>query len=195
VTATSARIDANSWRMAGDGAFAIATDLVRAQPAGGLGLYWCAIPTPADFELELDAMLDRFDDNSGIFIRFRDPDSFGYENTAWVGVHDGLEIQIDEIARPDGADIHRTGAVYEQPSTFARAPDGVAGAWRHFTITVRGARVTVRIDGAQVTDLTFAGDLAHPDRAKPTAPGAPRFVGLQSDTGAVAFRHVRLRSL
>jgi hypothetical protein len=187
--------DAASWRMAGPGSFALDGDTLRAQPAGGLGLYWCAIPTPADFELSLEARLDRFDDNSGVFVRFRDPDGFGYDNTAWVAVHDGLEIQIDETARPDGADVHRTGAVYEQPSSFVRAPDGTPGAWRRFDITVRGSRIIVRIDGAQVTDLTFAGDPTRPDRALPSTSGAPRFIGLQSHTGAVAFRHVKLRAL
>jgi hypothetical protein len=187
--------DAASWRMAGRGAFVPDGDTLRAEPGDGLGLYWVAIPTPADFELSAEVRLDRFDDNSGLFIRFRDPETFGYDNTAWVGVHDGLEIQIDETARPDGADVHRTGAVYEQPSSFVRAPDGVPGTWRRFDVGVRGDRVVVRIDGAIVTDLVYPGDPARPDRAKPSRPGAPRFVGLQSHTGRVAFRTIRLRAL
>ena len=36
----------------------------------------------------------------------------GYDNTAYVGVNFGFEIQIDELARPDNAPIHRTGAIY-----------------------------------------------------------------------------------
>lgn len=200
ITLFDAAPDAALWRMAGPGSFAIVeldgSAALRAQPAPSeLGLYWAAIPTPPDFELTADVRLDRFDDNSGVFVRFRDPDRFGYDNPAWVGVHDGLEIQIDETARPDGADIHRTGAVYEQPSTFVRAPDGVPGTWRAFAITVRGNRIVVRIDGQQVTDCTFVGDLSRPERALPSRPGAPRFVGLQSHTGAVAFRHLRLRAL
>ena len=187
--------DAAMWRMAGPGSFAIAGDTMHAEPSSGLGLYWNTIPTPPDFELSLEAQLDRFDDNSGVFVRFRDPDGFGYDNPAWVGVHDGLEIQIDETARPDGADVHRTGAVYEQPSSFVRAPDGVPGAWRRFDITVRGSRYIVRVDGVQVTDLLFAGDPERPDRAAPSKPGSPRFIGLQSHTGSVAFRRIHLRAL
>ena len=187
--------DAATWRMAGPGSFAVDGATLRAQPSNGLGLYWNAIPTPPDFELSLEAQLDRFDDNSGVFVRFRDPDSFGYDNPAWIGVHDGLEIQIDETARPDGADVHRTGAVYEQPSSFVRAPDGIPGTWRRFDITVRGSRFVVRVDGVQVTDLLFAGDVERPDRAAPSKPGAPRFIGLQSHTGSVAFRRIHLRAL
>ena len=183
------------WRMAGPGSFARDGDLVRAQPADGLGLYWAAIPTPADFELAIDWQLDRSDDNSGVFVRFRDPDGFGYDNPAWVGVHDGLEIQIDDTARPDGADIHRTGAVYEQPGTYTRPADRPPGTWRQFVIRVTGARVAVALDGQPVSDVTFAGDPAHPQRALPSVPGAPRFVGLQTHSGAVAFRRVLLRAL
>jgi hypothetical protein len=188
--------DAVLWRMAGHGGFVVASDTLEAAPAGGeLGLYWAAIPTPPDFVVSAEVRLDQFDDNSGIHLRFRDPDAFGYDNPAWVAVHDGLEIQIDETARPDGADVHRTGAVYEQPSTFVRAPDGVPGQWRRFEIRVQGMRVTVHIDGAQVTDLVFPGDASRPDRARPSAPGAPRFVGLQAHTGRVGFRAIRLRAL
>ena len=191
--------DAAAWRMAGEGTFGVepagASAILRAHPGHGLGLYWAAIPTPADFALSAEVRLDRFDDNSGVFLRFRDPETLGYDNPAWAPVHDGLEIQIDETARPDGADVHRTGAVYDQPSRFARAPDAVPGTWRQFEVTARGTRTTVRIDGALVTDHTFTGDPAHPERARPSAPGAPRFVGLQAHTGAVSFRHIRLRAL
>jgi len=182
-----------TWRMAGPGAFTLdGNNAIVAQPRQDLGLYWAAIPTPADFDLSLDWQLSRTDDNSGVFLRFRDPDSFGYDNPAWVGVHDGLEIQIDDTARPDGADVHRTGALYEQPGTYVRPSDSLPGTWRHFEIAVRGARVTVTLDGALVSDTTFSGDPQYPDRARPSAPGAPRFIGLQTHTGAVMFRNVRL---
>ena len=187
--------DLASWRMAGPGSFALTADraAIAAQPIQDLGLYWAAIPTPADFDLALDWQLSRTDDNSGVFIRFRDPDTFGYDNPAWVGVHDGLEIQIDDTARPDGADVHRTGALYEQPATtYVRPSTSTPGVWRHFAISVRGERVTVLLDNQLVSDTTFGGDPQYPDRALPSASGAPRFIGLQTHTGAVAFRNVRL---
>ncbi len=184
-----------AWRMAGPGSFAAEGQALRARPGDGLGLYWATVPTPPDFELSLDWRLDRLDDNSGVFLRFRDPESFGYDNPAWVGVHDGLEVQIDDTARPDGADVHRTGAVYEQPGAFSRAPDRPPGTWRRFVIRVVGPRITVTLDGHPVSDTTFAGDPARPGRALPSAPGAPRFVGLQTHSGTPAFRDVRLRRL
>ena len=56
-------------------------------------------------------MMTAFDDNSGIFLNFPDPAQQGYDNTAYVGVNFGFEVQIDELARPDNASIHRTGAI------------------------------------------------------------------------------------
>jgi hypothetical protein len=51
-------------------------------------------------------------DNSGVFVAFPHPEQQGYDNTAYVAVNIGFEIQIDELARPDNALIHRTGSVY-----------------------------------------------------------------------------------
>jgi hypothetical protein len=50
---------------------------------------------------------------------------------------------------------------------------------------------TVRLNGEQVT--RFANP--HAARGLPSAPGAPAFVGIQTHTGNVAFRNIRLRAL
>lgn len=184
-----------AWHMAGPGSFSLEDGVLRAHPGPDLGLYWAAIPTPPDFELALEWQLDRFDDNSGVFVRFRDPQSFGYDNPAYVGVHDGLEIQIDQTARPDGADVHRTGAVYEQRGTYTRPPDRPIKTWRRFEIRVTGPRIVVILDGQQVSDVTFGGDPDRPLRALPSTPDAPRFVGLQAHSGSPAFRNIRLRAI
>ncbi len=42
----------------------------------------------------------RREDNSGVFVRFPDPRSMGYFNEAYVGVHFGFEMQIDDHAAP-----------------------------------------------------------------------------------------------
>ncbi len=47
-----------------------------------------------------------------MFLRLPDPDSKGYQNTAYVSADFGVEVQIDDLARWDGADNHRTGAIY-----------------------------------------------------------------------------------
>jgi len=57
-------------------------------------------------------VVDAPDDNSGVFVAFPYPEQRSYDNTAYVAIDLGFEIQIDELARPDGASIHRTGAIY-----------------------------------------------------------------------------------
>ncbi|HYO15088.1 MAG TPA: family 16 glycoside hydrolase [Thermoanaerobaculia bacterium] len=188
--------DTSNWRMAGEGGFFAAGGILEAVPGNGLGLYWHTLPTPADFTLVLEWMSTQGDDNSGVHLRFPHPDSKGYQNTAWVAVDFGLEVQIDELARPDGADRHRTGAIYNQQNqTFTPRPALPPGRWNTFEIRVQGQRYTVLLNGQQTTDFRFVegSDAAHPDRALPSAPGAPRFIGLQAHTGRVRYRNIRLK--
>ena len=49
----------------------------------------------ARFALKLQWMMTAPDDNSGVFVAFPHPEHQGYDNTAFVGVHLGFEIQID----------------------------------------------------------------------------------------------------
>jgi len=62
---------------------------------------------------------------------------------------------------------------------------------------VQGQNYTVFLNGVQITTFTFVvgSDPAHPDRGLPTAPGAPRFIGLQTHTGRVAFRKIQIKPL
>jgi len=185
-----------AWRMSGRGSFEVTDGMLVARPGDDLGLYWAAYPIPPAFELSLDFRLAAPDDNSGVFLRFPDPDAFGYDNPAWVGVHLGLEVQIDETARPDGAPEHRTGAIYEQPGqTLAQRRAAPPGEWSRYVIRVVGQTYSVELDGHRVSRLEWPGDRARPERALPGSPGAPRFVGVQAHTGAVAFRDVKLRRL
>lgn len=185
-----------NWRMAGEGGFFAADGVLESVPGNGLGLFWHTVPAPADFTLVLEWMRTREDDNSGVFLRFPHPDGKGYQNTAWVGVDFGFEVQIDELARPNGAGEHRTGAIYGQPGqTLTPKPALPPGQWNTFEIRVQGQRYTVRLNGQPVSDFTFTpgSDAAHPDRGLPSAPGAPRFVGLQAHTGRVRFRNIRIK--
>ena len=63
-----------------------------------------------------------------MFVGFPDPRNEGYDNTAYVGVNFGFEIQIDELARPDNAPIHRTGAVYSFKGPDLTAADVIRSA-------------------------------------------------------------------
>ena len=129
-------------------------------------------------------------DNSGVFVRFPHPGSKGYYNTAFVGVDFGFEVQIDEIGAPDGAAIHKTGAIYAQPNqTLTQIPARSIGEWNEFEIQAKGQRYTVFLNGTKVTEF----ENNDPKRGLPGAPNTPSFVGLQTHTGRVAFRNIRIK--
>lgn len=183
--------DTSGWRMAGRGDFIVVDGTLEAVPGDDIGLSWCTTPMPADYTLRLEWLRWRHDDNSGVFVRFPNPDSKGYNNTAYVAVHFGFEVQIDELARPNGLDIHRTGAIYNEPDQTAtpraaRPP----GEWNDFEIRVQGQEYTVLLNGEQVTQFQNP----HAGRGLPSAPDSPSFVGLQAHTGRVAFRNIRFRA-
>jgi choline dehydrogenase-like flavoprotein len=182
----------SGWRMAGDGSFQIVDGALEAEPGGALGLLWNTTPLPTDFVLKLEWLRHRNDDNSGVFVRFPDPSSKGYQNTAWVAVDFGFEIQIDETASPDGAPWHRTGAVYNQQNQeFSLQPARPVGEWNGYEIHVQGQTYTVFLNGVQVTRF----ENADPARGLPSTTGAPAYFGLQAHTGRVAFRNVRIHAL
>jgi hypothetical protein len=107
-------------------------------------------------------------------------------------------VQIDELARPDGAGVHRTGAVYGQPGqALTQQPALPPGQWNRYEIRVQGQTYTVSLNGTQTTSFAFTAgsDPAHPDRGLPSTAGAPRFIGLQTHTGRVAFRNIQIRAI
>jgi choline dehydrogenase-like flavoprotein len=182
----------SNWRMAGGGNFLIVDGGLEAEPGGDLGLLWNTTPLPPDFVLRLEWLRYRDDDNSGVFVRFPDPNSKGYQNTAFVGVDFGFEIQIDESGRPDGAPFHRTGAIYGEPNQqFNLQPSRPAGQWNDYEIQVQGQTYTVILNGVQVTQFTNP----HANRGLASTPEAPSYFGLQSHTGRVTFRNIRIQAL
>ncbi|MEV2272641.1 family 16 glycoside hydrolase [Nonomuraea africana] len=181
--------DMSAWRMTGAGRFQIVDGALQAVPGDGLGLLWCTRPTPTDFSLRLQYRATRPDDNSGVYVRFPDPAGKGYDNPAWVAAHFGFEIQIDDLARPDGADMHRTGAVYgADAQTYTPVAVRPPGEWNDYEIRVRAQDYTVILNGQQVTSFTNTD----PGRGLPTTPEAPAYLGLQAHTGRVCFRNVRI---
>jgi hypothetical protein len=178
--------------MAGQGSFMVGNGVLQAAPGGDLGLLWSTVPTPPDFILRCEWRLAQGNDNSGVSVRFPNPNSKGYNNTAYVAVHFGFEVQIDETGAPDGADQHLTGAVYGEPNqTFNLQPALPVGQWNAYMIRVQGQSYTVELNGAQVTQFnnTQAG------RGVPSRLDAPSFIGLQAHTGGVAFRNILLEAL
>jgi len=203
-----------SWQSVGQGAFALIDGAIVAQPGGDLGLLYYAPRAFGDFVLRLQFRLDRIDDNSGIFVRFRDPRqpvpdrndpsiSHPYTNQAWVAVHTGFEVQIDELARgdasqgiPDGLNEHRTGAIYGIPlgqgegsQTYRRGPVLKAGEWSDCEIKGVGNTYTVYLNGQQTTKFTNLGAFRGRSPARDPHSG---YIGLQAHTGRVAFRNIRI---
>jgi len=191
----------NKWRMSvihdqpgrdDPGRFVIVDGALQSQPGTDLGLLWYSDPMPADFVLKLEWTRALHEDNSGVFLRFPHPNTKNFNNTAFVPVVFGFEVQIDEMGAPDGLTIHRTGAIYNEPSQAlnpqaARPP----GQWNEFEIRVQGQTYTVLLNGAQVTVF----DNPHAGRGLPSTPGAPSFIGLQTHTGRGSFRNIRMKPL
>jgi len=198
-----------NWQQVGGGDFFLVDGTLVAEPWGEIGLLYYVPSGFGDFTLRMQFRLDRRDDNSGVFVRFQDPQlavprrsdptiSDFYTNKAWVAVDTGFEVQIDETAagNPPDLDMHRTGAVYSIPvgnapgeQAYQRGPGLQPGDWNDYEIHVAGQTYVVKLNGQRTT--TFAngdayrgksgqGDLAH------------GFVGLQTHTGRVAFRNVRI---
>jgi hypothetical protein len=197
------------WQMTGQGVFSLVDDTIVTQPGGDLGLLYFTPYTFADFVLRFQFRLNRLDDNSGIFVRFRDPRlpvpdrvnphiSYPYDNQAWVPVTTGFEVQIDELARgnPDGQDMHRTAAIYGVPvgtapgrQSYQRGPFLRTGEWYNMEIKVVGDTYTVSLNGQQTT--SFAND--DPLRGQsPELYPHTGYIGLQSHSGNVAFRSIRI---
>jgi 3-keto-disaccharide hydrolase len=58
-----------------------------------------------------------------------------------------------------------------------------------------GADFTVALNGQVVNRFHFAGDPQSPRRGLPSTAAEPRFIGLQTHTGRVLFRHIQWRAL
>ncbi|APO52207.1 DUF1080 domain-containing protein [Bradyrhizobium diazoefficiens] len=213
------------WNRVGGGNFALVRRTLIAQPdSNGIGLLYYAAEQFDDFTLRLDFCLPHprgnSNDNSGVFLRFRNPklpelpgtpgpDVPG--NLATVAVDTGYEVQIDEEARGDtrkgeldGFLFNRTGAIYKV-KTIGTSPGQqnytngqrlAAGTWHSFDITVTGRTYEVLLNGQPSTK--FTADPADPNerfRGRMTSEDPDSgFIGLQVHTGSVAFANVRIRS-
>jgi choline dehydrogenase-like flavoprotein len=177
------------------GSFRVRRGVLEGRTGTDLGLLWLKRPTPQRYVLRLQWMMTAPDDNSGVYFGFPDPRNEGYDNTAYVGVNFGFEVQIDELARPDNAPIHRTSAIYGFKAPDLPPPTRPVGEWNDFEITVDGANITVSLNGQMVNQFHFTGDPQSPRRGQPSTPQDPRYIGLQTHSGRVLFRRVQWRPL
>lgn len=202
-----------NWRMAGRGTFHAADGALQSVPGFDLGLLWCTIPMPRDYRLELEFLIRTDSTNSGVFMRFSNPELAGFYNPAWSAVTSGFEVQIDNRgAAPDGlppGPKYRTGAVYNvnypddpaptagvapaTPGDFVHPRNARVLAWNQLRIEVRGDLFTVNLNGVDTARYTNPD----PDRGR-FRPGEPTFVGLQSYSDRsypTAFRDIRITVL
>ncbi len=150
------------------------------ETAGGYGLYFYTKDQFTNFKLWLEWRETHAGDNSGVFIRTPGPAG---PAALQLAVDHGHEIQIDDIGAPDGAGIHRTGAIYglQAPSSF---PAVSLGLWNAYLIEAKGPKITVSLNSAVVTTYL----------SKRQASG---YLALQihSWPGRVQFRNIQIKTL
>jgi hypothetical protein len=175
------------WQIAGSPGFIeLGGNLVES--FGGIGLLWFTQQRFDDFVLRVDFRLSSPTDNSGVFIRIP---ALGTSDPAndWKPASDqGYEIQIDNTGfNPDTGGFndpyHRTGAIYTlAPST---GPMPAVGVWHTYEIEAIGPKITVKLDGQQVSLLNNAN-------RRMTG-----YIGLQNHHpgSKVQFTRVRIKTL
>jgi cytochrome c len=133
--------DQEGWCMAGPGRFQIIKQERALESEDGMGLLWYTKKKYNDFIRE--------NDNSGVFVRFSDPG-----NDPWIAVNTGYEIQIDDLALPEGRPVHKTGAIYglAAPATLASKP---VGEWNTFEIKAIDQNYTVILNNKKDPQIVF----------------------------------------
>ena len=135
----------DGWYMAGPGKFVLVEYDKSLQSLGGMGLLWYKKRKYTDFVLKVDWKVSRISDNSGVFVRFSNPD-----NDPLIAVNTGYEIQIDDMAMPDGNPLHKTGAIYNFAAPSNAAASKPVGQWNTFEIEVTGQKYSVILNGEKV---------------------------------------------
>ena len=132
----------NGWLHAGPGHFELRDGVL--QTHGGMGLLWFSRRSFGDFELRLDWRTSDRTDNSGVFLRFPDP-----QDDPGVAIEHGYEVQIND---DPNRDPQSTGAIYG-----FRAPDSTAslppGEWNTYRIRVTGREYAVWLNDVLVNQF------------------------------------------
>jgi hypothetical protein len=150
------------WQMAGTGGFMeVGGNIIES--VDGIGLLWFTKEQFDDFVLRVDFRLSSPTDNSGIFIRIPALGSHEPANDWKPAVDQGYEIQIDNTGfNPDANSfndpLHKTGAIYKLAPSSAVMP--AVSQWHTFEIEAVGPKITVRLNGQQISQLTNGNRLA-----------------------------------
>ena len=164
------------WDMTGEGRFVIVREDKALQSEGGTGLLWYTKKKYDDFVLKLEWKVSKKGDNSGVFVRFPDPDG-----NPSIAFKEGYEIQIDDKA--DDA-IHQTGAIYDFAAPSKKIVSKPVGQWNTMEIRVINQSYNVMINGEDMTE--FTGDRL-----------TEGYIGLQAhdDKSKVSFRNIMIKEV
>ena len=133
--------------------------------------------TYRDFVLDLEFKFGR-GGNSGVFLRVADPKS---------QVSTGFEVQILDTHGKKKIGAHDCGGVIgtAAPSKNMVKP---AGEWNRYTITCKGTKLKVVLNGEQIIDL----DLSKSGLKNRPPAG---YIGFQDEAKPVWYRNVRIKEL
>ncbi len=196
--------DIGGWRMttirhqppnrSNPGSMRVVNGTLETMPGNDMGIFWHTLPVPPNYILRLQWLRWHDAANSGVYVRFPDPDSKGYNNTAFVADDFGFEVQIDEFG---DIPVHRTGAIYRKDNrtdfeTLTQIAARPAGEWNDYEIRVENQLYSVRLNGQQV--CVFDNATAYPGRGH----DAQTFIGLQvypDPRSLIAFRRIQIKAL
>ncbi|HUI65059.1 MAG TPA: family 16 glycoside hydrolase [Bacteroidota bacterium] len=146
-----------------------------------------------DFILDLEFKLDK-ETNSGVFLRTGDVKN-------WL--HTAIEVQVLDSYGKESVTREDCGAIFDclAPSVNAVKPPG---KWNHYTITCKGSKITVVLNGLRVIDMDLnRWTKAHrnpdgtPNKFNTAYKDMPRVgnIGLQYHGHPVWYRNVKIRTL
>ena len=154
------------WDVVGNANWSVADGAVQANMGNG---FLVSPMSYGDFEVTAEFWVTD-DANSGIFIRCSDPKTINAMNAYEVNIFD---------KRPDQA--YRTGAIVDvaKPSVMTI---NTGGKWNTMTVTAKGAKMTVTVNGTKTVDVENSLHARGP-------------IALQYGAGTVKWRSVKIRTL
>ncbi|MEK7766149.1 MAG: family 16 glycoside hydrolase, partial [bacterium] len=162
---------ADGWEQAGPGGFDVKDGVATAR--GGMGLWYYAKKSYADFILTLEFQQEKPDANSGVFVRFP-----RVEGDPMKPVNEGYEIQICA----DTHDVHALGAIYSFQAPSSLSSLKPPHEWNTYEIACVGQAYTVKLNGVVINSYTGSRSLAG-------------MIGVQNHSDTVRFRNIRIREL
>jgi len=185
--------DLTAWKHVGPGEMTVTGGLIETH--GGMGLLYWTGGKIGHCKLRVVFKMRDFNDNSGVYIRIPiEP------REAWMPVHYGYEVQIDNHPETSGEDeYHMTGTLYSLTRPLAK-PAKPGPEWNTMVITIDGPHTVVEVNGVKVTDY-HEGDPVPPRKFDFEPLAGPRpdegYFGLQnhSKNDVVFFKEVSIQPL